>query len=473
MSLSGPSLPGSCLLINIGRIRTRECHGVGRRALLHAGSLSALGFSLPQLLALEDAGRRAGITESPRAKSVILLWLWGGPSHIDTFDMKPEAPVEYRGPYRPVDTAVPGLQICELLPQLAKRADRYSVIRSLHCSSNDHGIAGTIGLTGSDRGATSLGGQVLPGRLEPTHGSIVSRVMGLSAGTPRFVAIGDALHQGHRTISGEGGGKLGPIYDPFQVNYIPSQGVRIPNLELADDLQPSRIENRRALLTGIDSLARQYEHAASVKRIDSFYEQAFSMLTSNESRDMFQLDPEPETLRRRYGRFRFGQCCLMARRLVEAGVRFVQVNWSAHVEPVEDTGDGGWDMHDRYFQQYQDRHSWMLDQAASALLDDLEQRGLLSETIVVAVGEFGRTPKINAKSGRDHWNQCYSAIVAGGGLRTGQIIGASDERAEHPILMPLTPADLFTTVLQQIGITTPRLTDVGLAPLGEAIEALM
>ncbi|MCA9061008.1 MAG: DUF1501 domain-containing protein [Planctomycetaceae bacterium] len=462
-------------MLQIGSIKTRQCHGTTRRALLHAGSLTAAGLSLPQLLATEQARRES---ENPQgssapARSVILLWLWGGPSHIDTFDMKPEAPVEYRGPYRPIDTAVSGLQICELLPRLAQRADRYSIIRSLHCNSNDHGIAGTIGLTGSDRGATSLGGQVLPGRLDQTHGSVVTRVQGLSAGTPRFVAIGDALHQGHRAISGEGGGLLGPIYDPFQVNYTVRNGVRIPNLELMDDLQPNRIEDRRALLTGLDRLTERFERAASVQRIDSFYQQAFSMLTSPESRDVFQLDAESEAVRRRYGRFRFGQCCLMARRLVEAGVRFVQVNWSAHVEPVEDTGDGGWDMHDRYFQQYQDRHAWMLDQSVSALLDDLEERGLLQETIVVAVGEFGRTPKINGKSGRDHWNQCYSGLIAGGRLRSGQVIGASDALAEHPVLLPVTPADLFTTVLQQIGITTPHLTEVGLAPLGQPIEALL
>jgi uncharacterized protein (DUF1501 family) len=159
--------------------------------------------------------------------------------------------------------------------------------------------------------------------------------------------------------------------------------------------------------------------------------------------------------------------------LVEAGVRFVQVNWSSHVEPVEDTGDGGWDMHDRNFQQFQDRHAWMLDQAAAALLDDLEQRGLLDETIVVMVGEFGRTPKINEKAGRDHWNQCYAALVAGGGLRRGEVVGASDPRGELPVDRALTPADLFTTVLHQMGIGTPQLTDIGLAPLGTVIEDLL
>jgi uncharacterized protein (DUF1501 family) len=163
----------------------------------------------------------------------------------------------------------------------------------------------------------------------------------------------------------------------------------------------------------------------------------------------------------------------MARRLVEAGARFVQVNWSSHVEPVEDTGDGGWDMHDRNFQQFQDRHAWMLDQSMSALLDDLEQRGLLSETIVVAIGEFGRTPKINGKAGRDHWEHCYSGLVAGGGLKVGQVIGESDPRGQYPANRPLTPADLFRTMLHQIGIGTTQLTGAGVPLLGEVIEELV
>ena len=463
-------------MLNIGRINSVSCHGIRRRALIQAGSLGAAGIGLDFLLKTQASQRNdqlAAARTGSKAKSVILLWLWGGPSHIDTFDMKPDAPIEYRGPYRPIDTTVPGLQICELLPKLAQLADRYSIIRSMHCESNDHGIAGTIGLTGSINGAVSLGGQTMPGQLEPAHGAIVSKVAGTSPRLPNFVAIGNALHQGHRPIAGEGGGRLGPIQDPFLANYTPTDGVRIPNLELLDELQPGRIENRRTLLTQIDKLRQRHENSASAQRIDSFYNQAFDMLTSPGSREAFDLDAESVNTRNRYGRFRFGQCCLMARRLIESGVKFVQVNWSAHVEPVEDTGDGGWDMHDRYFQQYQDRHAWMLDRSVSALLTDLDESGLLKETIVVAVGEFGRTPKINGKSGRDHWNQCYSALVAGGGFREGQVIGASDPLAEHPVSSPMTPADLFTTVFHQLGIRAPELTDIGLAPLGRVVEDLV
>jgi hypothetical protein len=457
-------------MLSIGRMRTRECRGATRRELLRAGMLSAVGVSVADLLRWQAVA--ANERRAP-AKSVILLWLWGGPSHLDSFDMKPQAPVEYRGPYAPIASSVPGLDVCELLPQLAKRAKQYSVIRSLRGTSNDHGVAGTIGLTGSMTGAASLSGQVMSGEVKPTHGSIVSKVLGFSPTMPRFVTIGGHLHQGKRAITGEGGANLGPMHDPFRLDYHPDRGIEIPDLKLVDGLTPSGVDSRERLLSEFDSLARRVEQSAAIARLDAFYQQAFALLTKPGSREVFDLDREPESTRRRFGRFRFGQCCLLARRLVESGVRFVQVNWSSHVEPVEDTGDGGWDMHDRHFQQYQDRHAWMLDQAFSALLDDLDERGLLSETVVVAVGEFGRTPKINNKSGRDHWEHVYSGVVAGGGFRSGQVIGASDRLAEYPIARPVTSADLFATVLGQLGIDTTALTTNGLLPQGSVIEELV
>jgi hypothetical protein len=458
-------------MLSVGRMRTRRCDGVSRRELLQAGALGACGLSLADLLRLESVA--APREPKRRARSVILLWLWGGPSHLDTFDLKPAAPLEYRGPYAPVPTSVPGIEICELLPGLARRARHYALIRSLHHTSNDHGIAGTIGLTGTNKGAVSLSGQVLPGQVQPTHGAVVSRVLGFQPTVPRFVTAGGFLHQGKRRITGEGGGTLGALHDPFRLDYDAQQGVKIPQLKLIDGQTPDGLASRQKLLKSLDRLADRVDRSKTLDRFDQFYQQAFSLLTSSESRRVFDLDEEPQRVRLRYGRFRFGQCCLLARRLVEAGVRFVQVNWSSHVEPVEDTGDGGWDMHDRNFQQFQDRHSWMLDQSLSALLDDLDDRGLLDETIVVAIGEFGRTPKINGKAGRDHWHHCYSGLVAGGGLRVGQVIGASDRHAEYPAVDPVTPADLFRTVLEQIGIGTTQLTAVGMLPQGEPIEALL
>lgn len=457
-------------MLNIGQMRSRECRGCSRRELLRAGMLSAVGVSLADLLRVEAAGE---VKDKAPAKSTILLWLWGGPSHLDSFDLKPHAPVEYRGPYAPIASSVPGFDVCELLPKLAARAHKYSIIRSLRGTSNDHGIAGTIGLTGSSSGAASLSGQVLSGALHPTHGSIVSKVSSGSTNMPKFLTLGGHLHQGKRPITGEDGAALGPMHDPFRLDYHPERGLQIPHLDLVDGLTASGIDSRGRLLREMEQIARKVDRSDAMNRLDDFYRQAFSLLTNTGAREVFDVSREPDNVRRRFGRFRFGQCCLLARRLVEAGARFVQVNWSSHVEPVEDGGDGGWDMHDRHFQQYQDRHAWMLDQALSALLDDLEERGLLAETNVVAVGEFGRTPKINNKSGRDHWEHCYSGLVAGGGLRAGQVIGASDRLGEHPASSAFTSADLFATVLGQMGITTTTLTTNGLLPQGAPIEELL
>jgi uncharacterized protein (DUF1501 family) len=455
-------------MFRAGGFRSVDCQTVSRRSLLHIGGLAALHFSLADLLRVQSQAENA----APKARSVILLWLWGGPSHLESFDPKPAAPLEYRGPYAPIATSVPGLALCELFPLLAQRADRFAVIRSMSHEQIDHGIAGTVSLTGSSSGARSLGGQLLPGQLHPTHGSVVSKVDGFHPRVPRFVTIGKKLHQGRQSITGDEAGALGPMHDPFRVHYVAGSGVQIPDLELIDGVTPDGLSHRRKLLEQFDQLARRVEFSPAAQRFDRFYERAISLLTSPDTRSVFDLDQERPTLRNRYGRHHFGQCCLLARRLVEANVRFVQVNWSSHVESAEDGGDWGWDMHDRYFQIFQDRHSWQLDQAMSALLDDLDERGLLSETVVVAVGEFGRTPKINPKAGRDHWPQCYSAVVAGGGLRPGQVIGASDPHAAYPLTQPWRPADLFRTALHQIGVTTTKLTSAGLTPLGDLIEEL-
>ena len=455
-------------MLDVGSIRGRLCQGATRRAFLQAGSLAALGLSLPDLLRA-----RSQAADKPVPRSMILLWLWGGPSHLDTFDMKPLAPLEYRGPYRPVSTNVPGIEICELLPRLARCADRYSLVRSLHHDQNDHGLAGTRGLTSSSAGGISLGGVTLPGSLQPTHGAIVARVRGFRPELPSFVSIGGRLHQGHRPIQGEGGGSLGTLYDPFRLDYDPDDGVKIPQLDLLPGLSNASLVSRRQLLAELDHVRRSVDASRTMEKLDQFYQQAFSLLTSGQSRRFFDVDQESPALRAEYGNFRFGQCCLMARRLVEAGVPFVQVNWSSHVEPVEDAGDGGWDTHDRNFPQLQDRHAWMLDQALAALLGDLQQRGLLDSTLVLAVGEFGRSPRINPKAGRDHWQPCYSALVAGGGLRMGQVIGASNALGEYPAVRPISPADLAMTMYQQLGIGTTQLTQVGLTPLGEVVEELL
>jgi hypothetical protein len=456
-----------------GRIQpaTGIDHDPARRRFLRAGAAGVFGLSQAGLLSLDARASE----ESPPARAVILLWLWGGPSHLDTFDMKPAAPAEYRGPFEPIATAVPGLEICELLPRLARRAGRFALLRALHHESNDHGVAGTIALTGSIAGAVGLAGAENTKAQRPSTGAIVGRLhRGRPGALPPYITLGNPLHQGLKRVVGEGGGALGSTHDPFRLDYEPGIGLKLPDVALPEGVGAARFGSRWDLLHtldhpgGIDTPPGTSPPA----RLGRWYDLAHTLLASRPSLSALDVGLEPARMREAYGPHRFGQCCLIARRLVEAGVPFVQVNWSTHVEGPEDAGDGGWDMHDRYFEVMQDRHGWMFDRALAALLDDLHDRGLLASTLVVAVGEFGRTPKINDRSGRDHWNPCYSALLAGGGVQGGRVVGASDRRGEHPNSQPATPADLGATILARLGITTTDLTGLALTPMGSVIEDL-
>jgi hypothetical protein len=442
-----------------------------RRQFLRAGGAGALGLTLGEALA---PAVRAGEAQAP-ARAVILLWLWGGPSHLDSFDMKPEAPVEYRGPFAPIATAVPGLNVCELLPGLARRARRFALLRALHHESNDHGVAGTIGLTGTSAGAVGLSGAQNNKALRPSTGAIVGRLhRGGPTDLPPYITLGNPLHQGLKRVVGEGGGVLGSTHDPFRLEYEPGLGLKLPEVVLPESVGAARFDARWGLLQTLDHppAAVPVTGNAPPTRLSRWCALAHTLLASRGGLAALDVGLEPERVRAAYGPHRFGQCCLIARRLVEAGVPFVQVNWSTHVEGPEDAGDGGWDMHDRYFEIMQDRHGWMFDRALSALLDDLHDRGLLDHTLVVAVGEFGRTPRINDRAGRDHWNPCYSALLAGGGVQGGRIVGASDRRGEQPADRPFTPADLGATILARLGIGTTDLTSLGLTPMGTIIEDL-
>jgi Protein of unknown function (DUF1501) len=453
-------------MLLLGRGLQRTCQGMTRREFVQIGASSLLGLSLADLLRLRStAGYQTG-----RARSVIFLWLWGGPSQLDTWDPKPNAPLDFRGPFAAINTRTTGVRFGELFPQIANITDKIAVIRSLHTASNDHGVAGTIGLTGSMSGSVNLGGQAAAGTARPTLGSVVARAKGFRGSMPPFMVIGGKLHQGKKAIVGEGGGALGALYDPFRLEYDPEEGTQIPALRLPDNLTPERLNNRQQLLRSFQTAQRQAEIAG--RTIDDYRAQALELLTSPDALRMFDLSQERPEVADRYGRTRFGQSCLLARRLVEHGVPFVQVNWSDHVEAEEDAGDGGWDHHYRNFQIMQDRHAPWLDQGYAALIDDLRQRGLLDSTMVIAIGEFGRQPRINDKAGRDHWEHCYSALVAGGGVRGGRAIGESDARAERPHERPLTPADLAATVHHVVGITSEQAAVLGVATGGRAIEEL-
>ena len=459
-------------MLLLGRQTQRTCQSLSRRSFLQVGGSSVLGLSLADWLRANDGptGRTPG-----SAKSVVLLWLWGGPSQLDTFDPKPHAQLEYRGPFGTIPTRVPGVRFTELFPKLAGVSDKLAVVRTLTTQSTDHGIAGTIGLTGSPAGGTGLDGKPLAGSARPATGSVVAKALTARRGAtdlPPFLVVGGKLHQGKKAIIGEGGGPLGAMYDPFRLEYDPAKGTKVPALQLPPELTPERLTDRQALAGAFAAVDRGLGDATRANALDDYRARAFAMLTSPSAREMFDLSREPDRLADEYGRTRFGQSCLLARRLVEAGVPFVQVNWSDHVEAEEDSGDGGWDHHYRNFQIMQDRHAPWLDQAMSAFLTDLDRRGLLKTTLVLAVGEFGREPKVNDKAGREHWPGCYCALLAGGGVVGGRVLGTSDAKAAKPADTPLTPGDLCATVQHAVGLTSEQITGLGLTPAWRVIEEL-
>jgi uncharacterized protein (DUF1501 family) len=462
-------------MLLVGRQTARTCQTLTRRAFVQVGASSVLGLSLADLLKQRAAGDTPGTV-----KSVVLLWLWGGPSQLDTWDPKPNAPLEYRGPFGTIPTRIPGVRFCELFPKITALTDRIAVIRSLHTGSNDHGVAGTIGLTGSAAGGVDLGGKPLFGNARPATGAVVARAITATgkrktpdtSRLPPFLVVGGKLHQGKKPIIGEGGGSLGGVFDPFRLEYDPVSGTKVPALQLSPELTPDRLGDRATLMRELDAAERRANQVRTASAIDDYRSQAFAMLTSAKARAMFDLEREPAALRDGYGRTRFGQSCLLARRLVEHGVPFVQVNWSDHVEAEEDAGDGGWDHHYRNFQIMQDRHAMWLDQSMSAFLIDLDQRGLLKTTLVLAIGEFGRSPKINDKAGREHHPNCYSALVFGGGVVGGRAIGESDAKADKPHDNPLTPADLCATVHHAVGITSELSASLGIGTGGRVIGEL-
>ena len=458
-------------MLLVGRRTTHTCAGPNRRAFLQVGASSVLGLSLADLL----RARAAGAGEGAKAKAVILLWLWGGPSQLDTFDPKPNATLDYRGPFGTIPTRITGLRFGELFPQLAGLTDKLAIIRSLHTQSNDHGIAGTIGLTGSPAGGTGLDGKPLQGSARPALGSVVAKALtnvGRKQEIHPFFVVGGKLHQGKKAIIGEGGGPLGAAWDPFRLEYDPATGTKIPALQLPKELTPERMSDRQLLLGALGNADKRATDLGAAGALDEYRGRAFAMLTSRTAAAGFDLSKESDATKDAYGRTRFGQSCLLARRLVEAGVPFVQVNWSDHVEAEEDAGDGGWDHHYRNFQIMQDRHAPWLDQSMSALLTDLHDRRMLDRTLVLAVGEFGRSPKINDKAGREHHPDCYCALVAGGGVKGGRFVGTSDSKAAKPADTPLTPADLNATVQHAIGLTSEQITGLGLTPVGRVIEEL-
>ena len=422
------------------------------------GAVSPLGLSLSEVLANEAA------SGGSKRINVIFMFLQGGASHIDMYDMKPDAPREIRGKYSPASTNVPGLQLSDQLPKLCRCADKFSLIRSMQAYSSKHGEGDVDIMCGSP----------LDKNLQaPGIGAVLSRQQKQQALVPPFVHLGDMKHPAH---SAPGyGGYLGRSFDPFLIEADPnSPAFAVKTFDTADDVDPSRLSGRRTLLRSLDRYQAERERQLEFAREhDTFTEQALSLSTSNKAKDAFDLSKEPAALRDAYGRNRVGQGMLLARRLVEAGVRFVTI------QGYVDTGIYAWDHHWGIF-PHLDRQLPIYDNSYSALLNDLDDRGLLETTLVITAGEFGRTPGFNKDKrgpGRDHWNRCFSLTMGGGGVQTGRVIGASDKHGAVPVDRPVSVADFAATVYHALGLD-PKAEyraqgrPMRVLPEGEVVEEL-
>ena len=430
-------------------------HSLSRREVLQAGALGLFGLGLPRLLQARDTTRRP--------KSCIVLFMWGGPAQQDTWDMKPDSPDVYRGEFKPIQTAVPVLQICEHLPQLAKRAKELCLIRSMTHGDVNHLTATHHLLTGKPAPAGPIADDW------PNYGAVLSKlgrgkgplppyvsmmpVVPAPGGAPRFV------EESH----GQGAGMLGPLFNPMRIDADASlPDYRVGDFALAAETPSDRVDDRHGLLRSLDSQAKRFQRHADLEAMGSHYERAFSLLNSPAAVRAFDLKQEPMRVRERYGMNRHGQSVLQARRLIEAGVPLVTVFW-----PNDGITNVSvyWDTHSRNFIDLKERLCPVTDQAFSALLDDLKDRGMLDDTLIVWTGEMGRTPKVGqavvggagaGKDGRDHWGKLFTTVLAGGGVKGGTVYGSSDKFASEPATNPVAPVDLAATIYHALGVD-PRM----------------
>jgi uncharacterized protein (DUF1501 family) len=438
--------------------RKPDCIGIGRREFLRIGGLAALGLSLSAYFRLQNLAQATTDSVPTRtAVNCILLWMQGGPSHIDTFDPKPDAPVEIRGEFGTIPTRQAGVRICEHLPLLARQFDKLSLIRGHDPQNGSHGVADHLMMSGH---------RFNPAVTYPCFGSVVARERGYRNGLFPFVQLGRNID---RRFNGGVAGILGDQYNPFEVPEDPSAAsFRVRDLSVTSPAEQARLQRRYAMLTEMEQPAAGSGVAAPVVEArDAFYERAHSLITSPAAQRAFNLRLEPERIKDLYGRNRLGQSCLLARRLIEAGVHFVTVT------------DGGWDTHQNNFRSLRDNLLPRLDRAYAALLQDLYQRGLLDNTLVVWFGDFGRTPRVNPSAGRDHWSTAGVACLGGGGIRRGEVVGATNALGEVIVDSPVTPQDLAATIYHALGIplnTWYRSQDgrpIELIPTGRPIRQLI
>lgn len=443
-------------MLNVGSFRSQTCCGFSRRSFLRLAGSVPLALGLPAGL--------ASTSPPARARSVIFVFLWGAPSHLDTCDPKPDAPAEYRGPFGVIPTRTPGVMFTELLPRIASRSDRFSLIRTHVTTAPGHPDGGTVALTGFPE---------LPAPVQPNFGSIIAKARGNHGALPPFFSITSGmLADSSRRIEGYGGGILTQRHDPFLVGCNQAGEIKLPALELLDELNPLRIQDRRRLLAQLDTAARrveQQEHHDWTRNMKSGYD----LLLDPVARHAFDLTREKAATRARYGYTTFGQSSLLARRMVEAGVPYVQLNYSRHPEAINPGFELGWDTHVYNFELLQDQHCPTLDRAFSALLDDLHDRGLIDHTLVVMMGEFGRTPRITPNASRDHWPACYFSIWAGGGVQPGRVIGTSDKLGESPLGDVVSPLMVGTTIAHLAGLDAQARAEMNVLGGGKVIDALL
>jgi uncharacterized protein (DUF1501 family) len=416
------------------------CDGLTRRDFLHVGSLATLGLTLPGWNALRAEGKA-----EERDINCIMLFLVGGPSQIDTWDPKPNAPAEIRGPFKPIATRAPGMQMTEIFPKLAQQADKISLIRSVYHTAT------AVHDTGHQMMQT---GRLFTGGIEHPHaGCVLGYLKGARGDVPAHVLLPRPIGRtGGNMPHGQNAGYLGKQYDPFVLNADPSDPkFRVPDLLPPDYISAVRAQRRQKLRNAVEGSMAAFERNAQAKQLDDNFNLAYRLMSSPKAREAFALDKEPPAMRDRYGRTRFGQSCLLARRLIEAGVRFVTVNM---FETVFD--EITWDIHgSRPFTDITEMARLVapnFDQAFSTLLEDLGERGLLAKTMVTAMGEFGRTPKINPAGGRDHHPGVWTMIMGGGPIKGGRVIGESDELGYTPKTRPVTPAEVAATIFQGLGL---------------------
>jgi hypothetical protein len=444
----------------------RFCDGLTRRDFLHAGSLAPLGLTLPQFLGAKAQG-------AVRDKDVncILLFLVGGPSQLDTWDPKPDAPAEVRSPFPPTDTNVPGIRITDIFPRMARNADKYSLIRSVYHTAT------AVHDTGHQMMQT---GRLFSGGIEHPHvGCALGYLKGGRGELPAHVLLPRPIgNTGGNLPHGQSAGYLGKPHGPFVLNADPGDPkFQVPDLLPPDYISAVRADRRQRLRDAVDAAEAAFEHSAAAKQLDDNFALAYKLMSSPQARSAFALEQEPAAARDRYGRTRFGQSCLLARRLVEAGVRFVTVNMFETV-----FSEITWDIHGS--RPFTDIHQMAeqvvpnFDRAYAALLEDLAERGLLETTVVCAFGEFGRTPKINPAGGRDHHPGVWTALIGGGPVKGGRVVGASDALAYAPKDRPVTPAEVAATIYQALGLDPHQelpgpqnrplpLVDYGVRPIGE------